>query len=99
MRQIQIVNGTFCSAMLYVPSNGGMGGMSSIWKELIVSITPGMAGVSSLIAGPASDYFGRKRIIVVASLVFSAGALLCAAAPERYTLLLGRILLGIAIGK
>jgi len=58
--------------MLYIPNNAGIGSMSEIWKEVIVSITPGMAGVSSVIAGPTSDYFGRKRIIVVASLVFSS---------------------------
>jgi SP family myo-inositol transporter-like MFS transporter 13 len=85
--------------MLYIPNNAGMGSMSAIWKEVIVSITPGMAGVSSVIAGPTSDYFGRKRIIVVASIVFSVGAFLCAGAPERYTLLVGRMLLGVAIGK
>lgn len=33
--------GIVSSAMLYVATNEGMTPMSAIWKELIVSITPG----------------------------------------------------------
>jgi SP family myo-inositol transporter-like MFS transporter 13 len=84
--------------MLFVPHNHGIGQLSSVWKEVIVSVTPGVAAIGCLFAGPLSNYIGRRKIILVASLVFVIGALVCAGAVERYMLLFGRVLLGIAIG-
>ncbi|GMR31213.1 hypothetical protein PMAYCL1PPCAC_01408, partial [Pristionchus mayeri] len=90
--------GIVSSAMLFVPENPGMVPMNSIWHEIIVSITPGMAAVGALLAGPGSDWIGRKKVIVAACITFAIGALICAVAPEKITLLVGRILLGVAIG-
>uniref|UniRef100_A0A915PTR8 Major facilitator superfamily (MFS) profile domain-containing protein n=1 Tax=Setaria digitata TaxID=48799 RepID=A0A915PTR8_9BILA len=90
--------GIVSSTMLYVEHNAGMIPMTTLWKELIVSITPGTAAIGSLFAGPASDYFGRKKVILSSSIVFVIGAAVCALAPEKLTLLIGRILLGFAIG-
>ncbi|VDK45997.1 unnamed protein product [Anisakis simplex] len=90
--------GIVSSAMLYVAHNSGMSPMSAIWKELIVSITPGMAAIGALLSGPATDKFGRKKIILTSSLAFVVGAIICAAAPEKVTLFIGRIVLGLAIG-
>ncbi|PAV78174.1 hypothetical protein WR25_26187 [Diploscapter pachys] len=90
--------GVVSSAMLFVPDNAGMNHMGIGWQELIVSITPGMAGIGALLAGQAADLVGRRPVILAASALFLVGAVVCAAAPERWVLLGGRILLGIAIG-
>uniref|UniRef100_A0A915BDF2 Major facilitator superfamily (MFS) profile domain-containing protein n=2 Tax=Parascaris univalens TaxID=6257 RepID=A0A915BDF2_PARUN len=90
--------GIVSGAMLYLPKNEGMLPMSSLWKELIVSLTPGMAVVGALTAGPISDRFGRRPVIIMSSIVFTVGGILCAAAPEKVTLLVGRILLGVGVG-
>ncbi|CAJ0557789.1 unnamed protein product, partial [Mesorhabditis spiculigera] len=90
--------GVVSSAMLFLPDNPGMKGLNTVWQELIVSITPGMAGIGALVAGKASDMYGRRIIILSASLVFGVGAIVCAVAPEKWTLLFGRVLLGIAVG-
>lgn len=58
----------------------------------------GMAGLGALIAGKLSDIYGRRGMIVVSSLTFVIGALICSVGLHKLILLLGRILLGIAIG-
>ena len=73
--------------MLYLPKNPGMNPLSNFWQvnkesfreptvicqELIVSITPGLAAIGALLAGKASDMFGRRPVILVASLIFLIG--------------------------
>uniref|UniRef100_A0A1I7ZWG0 MFS domain-containing protein n=1 Tax=Steinernema glaseri TaxID=37863 RepID=A0A1I7ZWG0_9BILA len=90
--------GIVSATMLYVPQNAGMRPMTTVWKEVVISITPGMAGLGCLLAGPSADKFGRRKIIMASSLMFTIGAVICAASPEKITLLVGRILLGLAIG-
>ena len=44
------------------------------------------------------DRFGRRPVILSASLVFLVGAMVMGTAPEKVTLLVGRIVVGIGIG-
>jgi SP family myo-inositol transporter-like MFS transporter 13 len=90
--------GIVSSAMLYVPKSADMKPMDNVWQEIIVSITPGMAGISALLAGTLSDMFGRRRMIISSSFIFVVGAIICSIGIDKYVLLVGRILLGIAIG-
>ncbi|KJH47093.1 hypothetical protein DICVIV_06853 [Dictyocaulus viviparus] len=90
--------GIVSAAMLYVPENQGMKPMEYIWQEIIVSVTPGFAAVGALLSASGSDRFGRKKVIVVASIVFTIGAAICGIAWTKMILVIGRVLLGIAIG-
>uniref|UniRef100_A0A915PW95 Major facilitator superfamily (MFS) profile domain-containing protein n=1 Tax=Setaria digitata TaxID=48799 RepID=A0A915PW95_9BILA len=90
--------GIVSAIMLYLPYNKYMAGLSTVWQEVIISITSGMAGIGALTAGKSSDKFGRRKVIIAATVFFIAGAIICGAAFDRWTLLIGRILLGIAIG-
>uniref|UniRef100_A0A914S1D7 Major facilitator superfamily (MFS) profile domain-containing protein n=1 Tax=Parascaris equorum TaxID=6256 RepID=A0A914S1D7_PAREQ len=57
-----------------------------------------MAALGALVAAPSSDKFGRKKVVIASSFVFTVGGVVCAAAQERIMLFIGRILLGLAIG-
>ena len=50
------------------------------------------------ISGFLTDLLGRKKINIIASLVFVAGSILAAIAPDTNSLIAGRLLLGLAIG-
>lgn len=72
--------------------------LSTIWKELIVSATVGAAAIFALLAGPLTDYIGRKKVVMIASVVFTAGAGVMAGATGKIMLLIGRIVVGAGIG-
>lgn len=88
------------AAEIYIPS------MPSIAKDLntnthLVQISMavflfGMA-VSGIFFGYLSDYFGRRKILIVSSIISLFGTLLCAASPDIYALILGRLIQGIGL--
>ena len=73
--------------------------LDDIWRELIVSITVGAAILGAVTGGWFNDKFGRRLVLIVASLVFTAGAVVMACANNKETLLAGRAIVGIAIGN
>lgn len=72
--------------------------LSTIWKELIVSATVGAAAVFALIAGNLTDWLGRKKVVMFASVLFTAGAVVMAMAPGKEILLVGRMVSGTGLG-
>lgn len=52
----------------------------------------------ALIGGPASERFGRKPIILSASVIFCIGAVIMGVATSKEVLLIGRIVVGAGIG-
>lgn len=72
--------------------------LSSTVQGLIVSGVQWGAIPGALLSGPLSDRFGRKRVIIGLGLLFSIGALGCAFAPNVLMLVLGRFILGLAVG-
>ncbi|XP_055883385.1 proton myo-inositol cotransporter-like isoform X2 [Biomphalaria glabrata] len=87
--------GIVSGAMLMI---GDYYNLNTIWKELIVSGTVGAAAIFALFAGFTCDYLGRKITIMIASLVFVAGAVVMGAAQSKEMLLVGRIVVGAGIG-
>ena len=64
----------------------------------IVSIMTIGAAIGSLSAAWLSRHLGRKRTLVIGAILFVLGSLLCGEAWNIQILLIGRIVLGLAIG-
>ena len=67
-------------------------------KEWIVSAMMAGAAVGALLAAPMSLRLGRKLSLIIGAVLFVAGSLCCALAPSVFVLILGRVVLGLAIG-
>ena len=72
--------------------------LSPIYQELIVSMTIAGAAIAALLAGPLSDLCGRKPVLILASFVFTVGAVVMSAAPSPLVLLIGRFVVGVGVG-
>lgn len=68
------------------------------WQELIVSSTIAAAWIFSILAGFLTNKIGRKPIILLASFVFTVGAVMMGVSQNKFVLLGGRIVVGIGIG-
>ena len=88
--------GVVSGSMLLIGDNWKL---SNLWKEGIVSATIGAAAIFSLIAGFLTDLIGRKKVVMIASVIFTIGAGVMGAAPDKEVLLIGRLIVGAAIGR
>jgi MFS transporter, SP family, solute carrier family 2 (myo-inositol transporter), member 13 len=67
-------------------------------KSLITSITSLAALLSSPLSGPPADGFGRKPVILFCDALFVLGALIQAFARSVPVMVVGRAIVGLAIG-
>jgi sugar porter (SP) family MFS transporter len=73
-------------------------GLTPFLEGLVVAslLLGAAAGAGS--AGPLSDRLGRRNLILIAAVIFSIGAIGAGLAPGVATLVLFRVVLGIAVG-
>lgn len=72
--------------------------LSDIMQGVVVSVTIIAAWLFALVGSKLSDRFGRKYVIILASLVFTFGSLLMGFAHNVDVLIIGRAVVGIGIG-
>ena len=72
--------------------------LSTLWQEVIVSVTIATAAIFSIVGGAINNYYGRKPTILLASITFTIGALDLAFAANRIMLVIGRAVVGVGIG-
>lgn len=68
-------------------------GASSLISAFFIS-----GAVSGGVFGRLGDMFGKRRMIIVQMVLFSIGALICAVGPSLFILIVGRVLMGSAVG-
>ncbi|GAB2274405.1 hypothetical protein Dimus_009171 [Dionaea muscipula] len=72
--------------------------LSAIQLGLVVSGSLYGALLGSILVYPIADFLGRKRELIIASMLYVLGGLSTAYAPGLGVLLLGRLLYGLGIG-
>jgi SP family galactose:H+ symporter-like MFS transporter len=72
--------------------------LSPTLQGLVVAIALAGAAIGAALAGYISDRAGRRRVILTAGLLFIVGAVISAVAQDVPVLLIGRFLVGLAIG-
>jgi MFS family permease len=81
------------SALDFIPYH-----LSSFWTGYLVAGASLGAGVGALLAGPLTDRFGRKTLLITDAAIYAIGALLSAFTVNAFMLLSSRTLIGLAIG-
>ena len=64
----------------------------------VVSITMAGAAIGALFSGSISDHIGRKPVIIIADILFTIGAATMGLAPTIWCLMIGRLIMGLAVG-
>src|SRR5271154_5208979 len=72
--------------------------LSTFPEELVVGMVLVGAASAALGGGRLSDRLGRRTTLILTSIIFILGALICAFAPSFQILLVGRTILGVGIG-
>ena len=87
--------GVISGALLFIRTDFAL---SAGMQGLVAGIALAGAAAGAAFAGGLSDRFGRRMVIFFTGLIFIAGSLVAALAPEVTTLLVGRLLVGVGIG-
>ncbi|MBV9193626.1 MAG: sugar porter family MFS transporter [Solirubrobacterales bacterium] len=88
--------GVISGALLFIPNDFKL---SPFLQGAIVAGLLLGAMVGAALAGRLSDRLGRRRLIIIAAVVFMIGALVCAFSPTVSVLVAGRVILGLAVGS
>ncbi|WP_312884154.1 sugar porter family MFS transporter [Clostridium psychrophilum] len=87
--------GVISGAILFIQKQMNLDSWQQGWVVSAVLIG---AVLGAAIIGPMSDKYGRRKLILLSSIIFFAGALGSAFSPGFWALILSRIVLGMAVG-
>ncbi|MFP7255610.1 sugar porter family MFS transporter [Terribacillus goriensis] len=87
--------GVISGALLYIDEDLGL---NSFTEGLVVSSLLVGAIISAAITGRVTDKIGRKKTIIAAGILFLIGALSAGLAVNVTTMVIARVILGLAVG-
>jgi sugar porter (SP) family MFS transporter len=88
--------GVISGAILFITSDFGL---SPFMQGAVVAALLLGAMTGAAAAGPMSDRLGRRRLIMIAAVTFTIGALGAAASPSAGVLLVARFVIGLGVGS
>lgn len=94
MHNIGVISG----ALLYIREDFDEVDKKTWLQETIVSMAVAGAIIGAAIGGWMNDALGRKKSILIADVVFFVGAIVMAAAPVPWVIIIGRIIVGLGVG-
>ena len=89
--------GVISGAQNFLQDPGGWGISDGQLEWVTTAVLIG-AIFGAAFSGRVSDILGRKKVIIIAAVIFAVGAIATGAAPSVNFLVVGRIVIGIAIG-
>jgi sugar porter (SP) family MFS transporter len=88
--------GIISGALIFIKKDFGL---TSFQEGLTSSILAVGAVFGAIISGPIADRVGRKRTVLVVSLVFAIGGILAAVSPTVAVLVIARFIIGLSVGS
>jgi MFS transporter, SP family, sugar:H+ symporter len=88
--------GVISGALLFIPNDFKL---TPFLQGAIVAALLLGAMIGAACAGRLADRMGRRRLIMIAAVVFTAGSLLAALAPTIAVLIAARSIIGLAVGS
>ncbi|GFP83100.1 inositol transporter 4 [Phtheirospermum japonicum] len=90
--------GVISGALLYIREDFVSVDKQTWLQETIVSMAVAGAIVGAAVGGWINDKFGRRISLLIADVLFFVGAIVMAAAPAPWMIILGRIFVGLGVG-
>jgi MFS transporter, SP family, galactose:H+ symporter len=87
--------GVISGALIFIQKSFSL---SVFHQGLVVSVVLVGAAIGALGGGNLSDRIGRRATLLLTSVIFIAGAILCAVASSENMLVVGRAIVGLGIG-
>ncbi|KAL5771693.1 hypothetical protein ACOSP7_015847 [Xanthoceras sorbifolium] len=90
--------GVISGALLYIREDFESVDKKTWLQETIVSMAVAGAIIGAGVGGWMNDRFGRRPSLLIADVLFFVGAVIMAAAPAPWMIILGRIFVGFGVG-
>lgn len=91
-------SGVISGALPYIQKTFGIEKTQVFLSGFVVSSVPVGAFFGAIVSSPIVHKWGRKRTILLSSVLFFLGSLIASIAPHIYIVILGRLVMGLSIG-
>lgn len=87
--------GVISGALLFIKQTWPLSAIEEGW---VVSSALVGAVIGAAVNGVLADFYGRKKVIIATGIIFIIGSIICGFASSIFWLIIGRMVLGLAIG-